>query len=84
MMNNLYGAAKKLYCLERIELSWKKYTYEQINHIWMNLFNIEKWTVIIFLKFLLLLMFKIIDQAITIFMGDFFVDSIPCILKNAT
>ena len=29
-------------------------------------------------------MFKIIDQAITIFMGDFFVDSIPCILKNAT
>ena len=42
MMNNLYAAAKKLYCLERIELSWKKYTYEQIDHIWMNLFNIEK------------------------------------------
>ena len=40
MMNNLYAAANKLYCLERIELSWKKYTYEQINHIWMNLFLI--------------------------------------------
>ena len=34
-----------------------------------------------FLKFLLLPMFKIIDQGITIFMGDFFVVSIPCILK---
>ena len=45
MMNNLYAVVNKLYCLKRIELSWKKYTYEQINHIWMILLTIEKWTV---------------------------------------